>query len=120
MKKLTEKQSWFKKQRCGDKEKGTQGLSRTKKVDHKFETTPNQDPPQTVLFVRRTPKGDLVKALRQVEQKLTDTTPFRVKLVERTGVRLKEVLMKSDPWEKEECGRPQCTTCPQDPKGGDL
>ena len=26
--------------------------------------------------------------------------------------------MKSDPWDKEECGRPECNTCLQDPKGG--
>ena len=51
---------------------------------------------------------------------MRETTPFRVKMVERTGRRLKEILMRSDPWEKEPCGRPQCTTCQQDPRGGNC
>ena len=38
-------------------------------------------------------------------------TGFRMKVVERVGVKLEQLLHKSDPWSGKECERPNCILC---------
>ena len=38
-------------------------------------------------------------------------TCFRVKVVEKSGTTLNSVLVKSDPWAEEKCGRRRCLPC---------
>ena len=63
------------------------------------------------MFVPFTPNGGLIKALRAEEEKLDSMTGYRLKLVERAGSKLEDVLHKSDPWCGADCGRAGCLLC---------
>jgi len=38
---------------------------------------------------------------------------YRIKVVEKTGTTLKEVLQRSDPFKRKKCGREDCLVCKQ-------
>ena len=70
--------------------------------------------PITVLFVEKTPGGELAKRLREAEAEVEKITGDRIKIVERAGVMLKSLLHKANPWEGAQCGRGDCLVCRQD------
>ena len=117
LRKLLDKTRWFKEERKDPLPSGGGG---GRKGDGAEGSQGGGAPPQTVLFTRRTPGGRLVRALRAVETKMREVTPFRVKHVERSGRWLKDLLTKSDPWASEACGRTKCHSCMQDAKGGNC
>ena len=53
----------------------------------------------------------LAKRMREAESSLQDMTGYRLKIVERAGTKLEDVLTKADPWQGQECGRPKCLLC---------
>ena len=76
------------------------------------EKKPNQNPKiKAVMFVPYTPFSELAKRLRQAEEKLEEITGFRLKIVERAGLKMEDVLHSSNPWRGEDCGRPGCLLC---------
>ena len=122
-KKLLEKNNWFKKtkiegeDKTGDKNtsknRGEKGLAR--KVKSGANTTP-----LAVLFVPRTPNGELAKKLRQAEEDIEKLTGDRIKIVEKAGIMLKRVLHKSNPWAGGPCSRPDCLVCSHEKGGGNC
>ena len=50
------------------------------------------------MFVPYTPESQLAKKLRQNEEVLAKITKSKLKIVERTGMKLQDVLTKSNPW----------------------
>ena len=64
-----------------------------------------------VMFVQRTPGGTLVEKLRKEEEVITKQSKYRVKLVERAGSKLVDLLTKSDPFGGGDCGRENCYPC---------
>ena len=42
---------------------------------------------------------------------------YKIKVVEKTGTTLKEVLQKSNPFKQQRCGREDCLVCKQAGKG---
>ena len=57
-----------------------------------------------------TPNGELAKDLRMAEVKLAKLTGYKLKVVERAGTRLEDLLTKSDPWQGSDCFREKCKT----------
>ena len=55
-------------------------------------------------------KKKLVKktSLREAKVKLESLTGYKLKVVERAGSRLEDVLKRSNPWRGEDCGREMC------------
>ena len=47
----------------------------------------------------------------EAENKLGLQTGVKIKIVERTGVQLQQILTKSNPWSGEDCGRMNCLLC---------
>ena len=74
----------------------------------------------TVLFVEQTPGGELARRLREAEQRLADITGWRVKVVEKSGTTLKQLLHKSNPWSGGLCGREGCFPCQAGDVDGDC
>ena len=64
-----------------------------------------------VLFVPYTVGGELARRLREAEAKLETLTGYRLKVVERSGTKLVDILTKSDPWQGADCGRKGCILC---------
>ena len=71
----------------------------------------NDPPPKAVLFVQCTEDGGLAKEIRRVVQELKPWTGINLKIVERAGEKLQDILHKSDPWEDRDCTRENCFSC---------
>ena len=65
----------------------------------------------SVMFVQRTEGGALVNCLRKEEAVISERAGYRVKLVERAGAKLTELLVRSDPFGGQPCGREDCMPC---------
>ena len=65
---------------------------------------------QTVMFVELTPRGELVKKLRETEEKFKIDNNKRVKFVEKTGIKLINILQRKDPFKKN-CEKKDCVPC---------
>ena len=64
---------------------------------------------KAVMFVPF-PKGSgLAKKLREAEEKMVDLTGYRLKIVERSGTKLEELLHKANPWQGVDCERKATT-----------
>ena len=64
-----------------------------------------------VMFVPYTKESELTRQLRQAESELGLQTGVRIKIVERAGTKLMDLLHKADPWKGIDCGREQCFLC---------
>ena len=63
------------------------------------------------MFVPYTPGGELARRLREAENDMEKQTGVKLKIVERTGVKIIDLLHKSDPWIGQDCGRQGCLLC---------
>ena len=74
--------------------------------------------PAAIMFVPRTPSGELIRRLREAEEQLHDVTGGeKVKLVEKSGGMLKRILNTTNPARVDNCGRPNCLPCSQAGEG---
>ena len=120
-KKLTEKSNWWKEKNTLEKideeqdrpdlQAGERGGGGDPKVgEASTQTKKSTDRPmvRSVMFVPFTWDGILVKRLRSSEERMAPLTNWRVKFVERAGVKLQDMLHTSNPWQGEDCGREKC------------
>lgn len=68
---------------------------------------------EAVIFVPAMPGSQLQKEY----QREIKNQGYRIKVVEKTGTTLKEVLQRSDPFKWKKCGREDCLVCKQAGKG---
>ena len=98
-KKLTAKTSWYKSSRKKNDEKperrdtGRAGVARTK-----GRRAGDNKPTTAVIFVPRTPRGELATLLREAETELQKFCKSKVKIVEETGDTAKSLIHKANPW----------------------
>ena len=82
-------------------------------------TSPNEDPKRrlkkvhrlevaVVPFLQRTEDSSLANLIRQEEQVIAKQSGYMVKVVERAGQKLSEILVRSDPFDGGDCGRGKC------------
>ena len=114
--KLLAKSNWFKKKPGKDGESAPIGkktnLSGTRKPPGpKAVKNTNKTPVTSVLFVEQTSGGELAKRLRLAENKLAEITGWKVKVVEKSGTSIKQMLHKSNPWASVRCEREDCFPC---------
>ena len=127
VKKLLDKNNWFRKKRSrleSDEDeagiKNYDGPKQKAKFVRKVEGKKNENSnPITVLFVPKTPGGELARRLKEAEAEIEKITGDRVKVVEKAGVMLKNLLHKANPWAGDQCGRQDCLVCRQE-KGGNC
>ena len=113
-KKLLGKTSWYKKTQSnksgGDQRRNHRG---TQPQGGKGCTNRR---PSAVLFIERTRGGKLISRLREKEAEINKLSLRKVKLVERNGRQVQQVLTSPDPWGDEVCERRDCLAC----EGGDT
>ena len=73
---------------------------------------------KSVMFVPYTAHSELAVRLRDSEEKLEGMTGFRIKIVEKVGTKLVDILHKADPWVGGDCGRKMCMICETKKKEG--
>ena len=111
-KKLTLKTSWYRKRKREDDHEHEEEKKSSK--NQKREGTSQSQSrlqPSSVMFIEHTRDGNLAKRLRAVEPELEKMSGAGVKVVEKNGKKLKDLLVRTDPWAGEDCGRPDCTVC---------
>ena len=68
---------------------------------------------ESVIFVPFTPGGKLKKAYEEEIRK----SEFKIKVIEQTGTKLKDILHKKDPFKQDRCDRENCFVCTTGGKG---
>ena len=71
-----------------------------------------------VIFVPFTTHNALAKSMREAEEKLGKLTGYKLKVVERAGTKLDDILHKSDPLQGIDCRRRSCLLCTTKSKTG--
>ena len=66
---------------------------------------------KSVLFVPPTPGGLLVKQMKMREQEINRNSNERIKIVEKSGQKIENILAKKDPFPKEKCPEDACPIC---------
>ena len=118
-KKLLEKESWYK----GNNDESDHEDEHPKKVKvvennptvrklrkHRFARKKKENV-KTVIFVPHTRGSGLAKDLRKSEEKIKEVTGDAIKVVEKSGRKLEDILAGKDPWKGRDCGRQNCFLC---------
>ena len=112
------KRNWFKTKRNRDSEKSGEKPERTSREEKLEGGNRDETDVETVMFVPSTPRGELVKLMRETDRNFrTGTTIKQIKFVERAGPSVRDVLVSSNPWGDLKCGRDGCLVC-RGEKGG--
>ena len=70
-----------------------------------------ESPAKAVLFVPNTTNSVLTSEIRETVQSLRPWTGINLKIVERAGDKLQDILCKSNPWGDIDGGRDKCFAC---------
>ena len=132
-KKMTQNTQWYKKQR----EDGEEEIETRKEGEEKVRSwkewrrgrrrTTNQelnfskkvvkdDPLEGIMFVPHTERSTLAKRIREKLEMLSKISSLSVRVVERSGEKVEDILHKSNPWDGEPCGREGCIFCESEDK----
>ena len=63
------------------------------------------------MFVPYTKHSELATRLREGEEKMEKMTGYKLKIVEKGGTKLVDILHKANPWAGEDCKRDSCMLC---------
>ena len=108
------KANWYKnKRKAEDQADGMTSPTKSRRLNlgEKIQNEQETIEWNTVMFVPYTWDGGLVKDLRAVETKMGPLTGWRIKFVERAGVKMVDMLHKADPWQGADCERDRCKLC---------
>ena len=68
---------------------------------------------RTVLFVEQSRGGSLAKAVKGVVDRIAPIIGYKIKVQERGGTKLQDLLSNKNLWAGSKCGRVDCTPCKQ-------
>ena len=66
---------------------------------------------KAAMFVPHTVDSGLAKELRELEYNMEAMTGHRLKITEKAGSQLEDLLTSSNPWKGVDCGRDKCLLC---------
>ena len=70
---------------------------------------------QALMFVPPTPGGELMARLQKREAELNCNAGMRIKFIEQAGTKLKNRLVRADPFPSKECHKSLCPICKTTP-----
>ena len=86
---------------------------KSKKRSNWWNTDKSKTQYKTVLFVTPTPGGQLMKELQKREAELNKNNQDRIKIVEKGGLKIKNILCAKNPFKKPRCEQKTCPLCSQ-------
>ena len=86
-------------------------LKRNKKVNWYKNPEKTHINYKSVLFVPPTPGGILAKELKKREEELNKYSEERIKIIEKGGIKVENILTKKDPFVKDKCSEKLCPIC---------
>ena len=66
---------------------------------------------KAAMFVPHTYGSALAKKLREIENSMGGMTGNKLKVVEKAGMKLADILTSSNPWKGQPCSRLDCLLC---------
>jgi hypothetical protein len=66
---------------------------------------------KAMMFVPYTAHSGLAMRMRENEEKMEKKTGYRLKIVEKGGTKLIDLLHKANPWAGQDCSRDRCMLC---------
>ena len=115
MKKLLGKTNWFRSKKKTKQTEGTAENRNDRKWKRKQKTTEAQLPVVSVMFVPKTSGSILQKKLLDLEPGLSAISGHRIRYIERSGVTLKQILHRNNPWAGAPCYKAaSCLSCASD------
>ena len=99
--KLTDKETWYKEEKKRKRDQNDEMYEVQRK---KYKSTVKREQ----RTERKGARGELARRLREVEKEQEKSTGFRTKIVERSGMRLVDMLHRANPWQGQDCRRPKC------------
>ena len=106
-KKMAAKSSWFR-----SKKKKQGGTGKFGKKGEKKRGREEESDIEAVMFVPHTPGGLLAKLLQEEDDRFRKGTGMkRIKMVERGGRTVKDIVSKTNPWAGDGCERDDCLPC---------
>ena len=119
-KKILGKSTWFKKKRdnkeqvrtdnTGEKDKTNRKRKRKETTDKTEKDNADREP-TTVLFVPRTKGGKLAQLLKDKERELNKFSTHKIRIVEKNGDKLEDILVRKDPFGDSKCEKETCLMC---------
>ena len=100
IKPLFRDREWNKEERSKNKKDRKVNWYKTGKIEYK-----------SILFVPVTKGGQLAKEIRKREEELNRYSEERIKIIEGGGVKIKDFLVKKDPFPTMECEMKKCILC---------
>ena len=111
-KKLMAKTTWYRKKKIGNPSLAQISQGRGQK--RKREGVKNQEiETKSVIFVENTPGGEFAKQLRSLMERIHHHLGCNIKVVERSGTKIKDLFPLTNLWEGSKCGREDCYPCSQ-------
>ena len=122
-KKLMEKETWYRTEKNRDEDKPEDwelpdGWKVEKKRGEKRKadsTTAGEKRGKKrikgVMFIPHTHHSELAGDMRTSENHFEEVTDFRVKMVEKAGIKVGSLLTENDPWSGQDCSRESCWLC---------
>jgi hypothetical protein len=86
-------------------------IKRNKKVNWYKNPAKSNINYKSVLFVPPTPGGILAKELKKREEELNKYSEERIKVIEKGGIKVENILTKKDPFLKDKCTEKLCPIC---------
>jgi hypothetical protein len=86
-------------------------ISKSKKKFNWWNTEKSKIQYKTVLFVTPTPGGVLAKELKKREEELNRNNQERIKIEEKGGLKIKDILTSKNPFKKSKCAQKTCPLC---------
>ena len=113
---LTEKEKWYKEPKDISDDEESPRKFRKVETSHgrrrfpgkrkgKQETSTGNVAVKSVLFVPHTHNSDLARKLKESEEGIQGITGNRIKIVERAGVKIQDMLTGNNPWKGMDCQR---------------
>ena len=93
---------------------GNNEVRKRKRKKLERENIDNHQKPQkitAVIFVQHTPHSELTKRMRSKLDSLEKLGKFKIKLVERAGTKVVDILHQSNAWSMMDCERKDCLIC---------
>ena len=91
--------------------KGWRVRMRKRKREDSHEDVLEKKKMQGVIFVPHTMHSELASRMREKLREFEKVSNFKVKLVEKTGEKIEDILHKSNPWDSNDCERLDCLLC---------
>ena len=87
------------------------GFMKTKKKEIKEKVKEEKKKIQGVIFIEHTSHSELASRVRERLRDLEKVSNLKIKIVEKAGEKIVDLLHKSNSWSKEDCQREDCIVC---------